>query len=101
MSLVFDFFQNISQMVLGSSRRRFRRKFQVLSFGNKNDFNHRNKKEKNLKSTDRSIISETFVTYTYSDGQSYSSTPMSLHLFANACRKINYKRFRLVIFSNT
>ena len=50
MSLVFDFFQIIiSQTVLRSSRRRFCRKFQVLSLGNKNDFNHRNKREEILK----------------------------------------------------
>ena len=42
-------FSNISQTVLGSSHRRFCRKFQVLSLGNKNDFDHRNKREKILK----------------------------------------------------
>ena len=36
-------------MVLGSSRRRFCRKFQVLALGNKNDFNHRNKGEEIFK----------------------------------------------------
>ena len=42
-----------------------------------------------------------YCSYIYSGGQNYSSTPMPLDLFANSCRKINYKRFRLVIFSNT
>ena len=42
-------FSNISPTVLGSSRIRFCRKFQVLSFGNENDFNHRNKREEILK----------------------------------------------------
>ena len=42
-------FSNISQTVLGSSRRRFYRKFQVLSLGNKNDFNHRDKRKDILK----------------------------------------------------
>ena len=38
-------FSNISQTVLWSSCRRFCWIFQVLSLGNKNDFNHRNKRE--------------------------------------------------------
>ena len=42
-------FSNISQTVLGSSRKRFCRKFQVLSLGNKNDFKHGNKREEILK----------------------------------------------------
>ena len=40
----FRLFSNIFQTVLGSSRRRFCRKFQVLSLGNKNDFNDRTKR---------------------------------------------------------
>ena len=42
-------FSNRSQTVLGPSRRRFCRKFQVLSLGNKKEFNHRNKREEILK----------------------------------------------------
>ena len=42
-------FSNIFQTVFGSSRRRFHRKFQVLFLGNKNDFNHRNKREEIIK----------------------------------------------------
>ena len=44
----FRLFSNISQTVLGYSRRRFCRKFQVLSLANKNDFNHRSKREEIL-----------------------------------------------------
>ena len=42
-------FSSISQTVLESGGRRFCRKFQVLSLGNKDDFNHRNKREEILK----------------------------------------------------
>ena len=42
-----------------------------------------------------------FCFISYSGGQNYSFSPMSLHLFVNSCRKTNYKRFRLVIFSYT
>ena len=45
----FRLFSDISQTVLGSSRIRFCREFQVLSPGNKNDFNHRDKREEILK----------------------------------------------------
>ena len=37
----FRLLSNISQTVLGSIRRRFCRRFQVLSLGNKNDFTRR------------------------------------------------------------
>ena len=45
----FRLFSDISQTVLGSSRIRFCREFQVLPLGNKNDFNHRDKREEILK----------------------------------------------------
>ena len=52
-SYVHDFgfrhFSNISQMILGSSCILFCREFQVLSLGNKNDFNHRDKRGETLK----------------------------------------------------
>ena len=60
----FRLFSGISQMVLGSSGIRFCREFQVLSLGNKNDFNHRDKREEIL-STERLIISATPVRCLY------------------------------------
>ena len=85
----FRLFSNISQTVLGCSGRRFCRKFQVLSLGNKNDFNHRNSKKEEILKILR--------------GQSFLGHPLVLSIFVRSstdntesCRCPNLKADHIV-----